>query len=639
MVFWIDSFLDMVNLLLNIIRFQRTGNWDGYLETIYQFLPYCFSLNKNKYARNLSYLYLDMIDLEKRNPDAHAYLKNGGFTGSSTGLTHSNIPMDQTIETTINRFSKSTGGINGKTENQGACEKWVRLNHYLCALKEHMDKKVGNVRTFQHVEFGENRMRKDELDVKMIISTLNSWVPALYSKNQPLINICSGRPATAEMISNVKSTYSRGKTARYLFLGRLVKYNEEESDAKLTYRDKIPQQKLITFAQKDKNKKVIPIPVDEGQSFADILSRYDQKILDYQYLMSWPVTTRPWSICNEEEKSSCTSKHQFRNSLQKLCPEKPRKEVPNIPIYIVKIVRMISPFNLFPSTFETWTKYMFNYLNNIPGSIAHIVFDVYPEDTDFSRPSKGRYHSIGERRSISDLSQHLPPTKKSWTDYLSNDQNKHELTNLMIDYLLKGFYSFNRPVYVTNGEKCVSIQNGNLSNVAELQCYHKEADLRLAFHAVYASNISTGEPVCVVSDDTDVFVILLSIVSHMKGTLFFRQGKGTDLEYHNVSSLGEVLGEQCCKNLPAFHALTGCDFTYPFFRRTKYQAFVMMMNLKKGKNRMVSVKPLDSLGTAEPNFIEIIHFIIHTVYNRPRNETSPRDSRVVMLFSGKGEKP
>ena len=42
-----------------------------------------------------------MIDLEKRNPDAHAYLKNGGFTGSSTGLTHSNIPMDQTIETTV----------------------------------------------------------------------------------------------------------------------------------------------------------------------------------------------------------------------------------------------------------------------------------------------------------------------------------------------------------------------------------------------------------------------------------------------------------------------------------------------------------------------------------------------------------
>ena len=160
MAFWIDSFLDMVNLLLNVIHFQRTSIWDGYLEVIYQFLPYCFALNRNKYARNLSYFYLDMIDLENRNPDAYAYLKNGGFTGSSTGLNHSNIPMDQIIETTIDRFSKSIGGINGKTENQGECEKWVRLNHCLCALKEHTDKKVGNVRKFKHVEFGEESEKR-----------------------------------------------------------------------------------------------------------------------------------------------------------------------------------------------------------------------------------------------------------------------------------------------------------------------------------------------------------------------------------------------------------------------------------------------------------------------------------------------
>ena len=117
MTAWIDSYLEMVHLMLNIIHFQRTGNFDGYLETIYQFLPYCFSLNRNKYARNLSYHYLDMIDLEKQNLEAYSYLKNGGFTGSTTGLSHSNIPMDQIIESTINRFSKSTGGIRGKTEN------------------------------------------------------------------------------------------------------------------------------------------------------------------------------------------------------------------------------------------------------------------------------------------------------------------------------------------------------------------------------------------------------------------------------------------------------------------------------------------------------------------------------------------
>ena len=110
MAVWFDSFLQMVDLLLNMIHFIRTGNWDGYLETIFEFLPYCFALNRHNYARNLSFYYIDMIALKRRLPKAYQYLEEGGFTGSLSGSPHSNISMDQVIETTINRFSKSAGG-------------------------------------------------------------------------------------------------------------------------------------------------------------------------------------------------------------------------------------------------------------------------------------------------------------------------------------------------------------------------------------------------------------------------------------------------------------------------------------------------------------------------------------------------
>ena len=70
MAFWLDSFLEMVNLLLNIVHFQRTANWDGFMESIYKFLPYCFTMNRKNYSRNLSYYYLDMIDLKTRDNDA-----------------------------------------------------------------------------------------------------------------------------------------------------------------------------------------------------------------------------------------------------------------------------------------------------------------------------------------------------------------------------------------------------------------------------------------------------------------------------------------------------------------------------------------------------------------------------------------
>ena len=58
-----DSFVEMFDLLLNMIHFQRTGNFEGFLETVHQFLPQCFGLDRHNYARNMSYYYVDMRDL------------------------------------------------------------------------------------------------------------------------------------------------------------------------------------------------------------------------------------------------------------------------------------------------------------------------------------------------------------------------------------------------------------------------------------------------------------------------------------------------------------------------------------------------------------------------------------------------
>ena len=136
---------------------------------------------------------------------------------------------------------------------------------------------------------------------------------------------------------------------------------------------------------------------------------------------------------------------------------------------------------------------IFNYINNLPGKQCHIVFDIYPDQAgDFSRPSKGRHESVGEQRYISNLSQQLPPTKKAWEEYLSNDQNKHELTNLLIDCILNGVYAFNQPAYVTKGNKCIfKGTEVEVLDIQYLQSKHKEADPRLDFHTVYASCVKS----------------------------------------------------------------------------------------------------------------------------------------------------
>ena len=71
-----DLYIELVNMLPNFIHFVKTGNWEGYLEVISEFLPFCFRLNRHNYARNLSYYYAQMIALPFTNAQAHENLKH-----------------------------------------------------------------------------------------------------------------------------------------------------------------------------------------------------------------------------------------------------------------------------------------------------------------------------------------------------------------------------------------------------------------------------------------------------------------------------------------------------------------------------------------------------------------------------------
>ena len=74
------------------------------------------------------------------NKETYIFMLKADFTGSLTDKPHSRIPLDQIIETTVNRWSKEVGGICGKTDNDGANERWIRVNHLPSVLKEHQQK-------------------------------------------------------------------------------------------------------------------------------------------------------------------------------------------------------------------------------------------------------------------------------------------------------------------------------------------------------------------------------------------------------------------------------------------------------------------------------------------------------------------
>ena len=76
---------------------------------------------------------------------------------------------------------------------------------------------------------------------------------------------------------------------------------------------------------------------------------------------------------------------------------------------------------------------------------------------------------------------------------------------------------------------------------------------------------------CIVfSPDTDVFLLLIHLFPELsqQGTIF-RTGRGDQLRDISISQCYETIGPERAKALFRFHALTGCDQTGRFNRKTK----------------------------------------------------------------------
>ena len=93
---------------------------------------------------------------------------------------------------TINCVSKDTGGLSGKTENAGASERWMRINHLMAALRDKLDQ-LTRKRTFSgHIDLGTKRLLSDEKDVETLASCLFEWIPKIWENDQLIINLATG---------------------------------------------------------------------------------------------------------------------------------------------------------------------------------------------------------------------------------------------------------------------------------------------------------------------------------------------------------------------------------------------------------------------------------------------------------------
>ena len=122
---------------------------------------------------------------------------------------------------------------------------------------------------------------------------------------------------------------------------------------------------------------------------------------------------------------------------------------------------------------------------------------------------------------------------------------------------------------------------------------------------------------------------MIRIACYCRSILYFRQNTSSSkagIIYHNVSAAASEFGESICKILPYFHVLTGSDFSKTFYRHSKIQSF------KKMLTQPTAINLLSSLATVKVDVAQIIDFVLHIVYNKPKWDKTPSESRYAMLF-------
>ena len=92
----------------------------------------------------------------------------------------------------------------------------------MAALREHLDsvnrKSIGS----KNIDYGMKRFLSDKKDVKILSQTLEEWVPNLWTSEQSLVSIPTGKKAPQEMVKNVKYLKQIGENAMNEFIARFT---------------------------------------------------------------------------------------------------------------------------------------------------------------------------------------------------------------------------------------------------------------------------------------------------------------------------------------------------------------------------------------------------------------------------------
>ena len=180
-------------------------------------------------------------------PLVYEKLSNGNFCVQRSENPFSQIPVKQAIEQTINRHTRTKGGIIGFSRRLGAVEQWVVNAHQraeiasrcfdMAGLNEPIPKSQST-----HKEAGTSCVSTDEKSVQAVLDVLSSWRnPFIGDASDSLTNISSGITAPDEVAHDLCHAQEIGEQRLQQFMESCL------LKCTTSFHDPVPKLKLKTF--------------------------------------------------------------------------------------------------------------------------------------------------------------------------------------------------------------------------------------------------------------------------------------------------------------------------------------------------------------------------------------------------------
>ena len=257
-----------------------------------------------------------MLELPDTHPEAYSMLSQGDFgVQRTTSHGFSQLPVDQTIKQTLNRNTRTKGGIIGFSLKKGAVQRWMLTAHARASFVDRCREMASSHPQDEikgHKELGAVRKRRDEEDVQKVMEVISQWRNPLETADD-LVSLSSGSIASSALKEDLLKAEEKGKSALVSFV------QDRLTNSAVGSFETLPRLKLGKFEEVKKTVnqggKSFVLRADRNL-FARLLVIGQSRQIDLRDLLTHELGPVPWSLATYDGSLAKTNKSALAKLLE-----------------------------------------------------------------------------------------------------------------------------------------------------------------------------------------------------------------------------------------------------------------------------------------------------------------------------------